>query len=224
MVIWHCGTRRSHRQQLPASSWAHGPLTRHNLLLRELRTQAAPQRPAGPQIPRQWPELLRSRYPHAPTRRSSPRRRGAAERRLPPRPVALPGWRRALPGRGDKAEVLWGRCRRRAQGCSPMVCGGCRPQARSLQAQYGDGGGGGSWTGETARSDSAQFLHLQPQTGAQGGRGTGGGGCAPRLWGEEGSFPTRLCPGLGCRRGPYGGCHGYAVPLRGLGRSLYPRY
>lgn len=156
------------------------------------------------------------------TCRSSPRRRGRCGAPGPRRlRGALPGPNRALPGRGEKAEVLRGWCRWRAPGCSLMVCGGCRPPARSLQAQYGDGGG--SRPGETARSDPAQFLHLQPQAGAQRGRGTGGGCRVPGPWGEEGTLPAQLCPGLGCRRGPRGGCLGSALPPRGLGRGMCPR-
>ena len=67
------------------------------------------------------------------------------------------------------------------------------------------------------------FFIYNPKLGPKEGEVPEGGVASRGLWGEEGTPPAQLYPGLGCRRGPRGGCLGCAVPLRGLGRSMCPR-
>lgn len=214
LVIWH---RPNRQDPSPAEGLLEAPagLRDHLSLTGTPAPLPDPRRPS--QHHRAVPEAGLPSAAHLSLRRLW--RCGA------PCPAGHGSTSRAVPcrsGAGETAEAVWGwcRCRRRALGCSLMVCGGGgRPQARSLPARYGDGGGGGSRPGEAARSDPAQFLHLQPQAGAQRGRGTGGGdaaarGCgARRARGPSGAVPApgRLS-GLGCPSPRLWGPRGYRFP------------
>lgn len=189
-------------------------------MLREDRVAGAPHLLRAPRPP----GGDRSRCPTAAI--PLPAGGGAAERRAPASPgehflartvlFRGGGRRRKCCGAGAGAGAGGG------PWAAPRWCvAAAGPRRARFRLSMATAAAGGAGQEKQLAPTLLSFFIYNPKLGPKEGE-VPEGGVASRGCGER-RAPSRPSSVPGCRRGPWGGCLGSAVPPRGLGRSMSPR-